>query len=70
MKATEEPVTLSLPEGESMTAQGMAIVQAVAAGQIAPGQAAALLGGLSAVARMKELDELERRVKALENGGA
>jgi hypothetical protein len=68
MKAAEQPVTLSLPEHESMSAQGIAIVHAVAAGKIAPGQAAALLGGLAAVARIKELDELEDRVRALENG--
>lgn len=73
MKAIEQPVMLSLPIGEGITAQGMAIVQAVAAGTIAPGQGAALLTGLGSLARIKEIDELERRITQLEgakNGNA
>jgi hypothetical protein len=49
-----------------MTAQGMAIVQAVAAGEIAPGQGAALLTGLGALARIKEIDELTARMESIE----
>lgn len=66
VKAIEQPVTLSLPDGEGMTAQGLAIVQAVADGTIAPGQGAALLTGLGALARIKEMDELEKRISQLE----
>lgn len=74
MKAIEQPVELCLPDGEGMTAQGVAIVRAVAVGTIAPGQGAALLTGLGALARIKEIDELERRISKLEeakkNGNA
>lgn len=66
MKAIEQPVTLSLPDGDNMTAQGVAIVQAVADGTIAPGQGAALLTGLGSLARIKEMDELEKRISQLE----
>jgi hypothetical protein len=66
MKPIEQAVTLSLPDGEGMTAQGMAIVQAVAAGEIAPGQGAALLTGLGALARIKEIDELTARMESIE----
>ena len=66
MKPIEQAVALSLPTGEGMTAQGVAIVQAVAAGILAPGQGAALLTGLGALARIKEIDELERRITQLE----
>lgn len=66
MKAIEQPVTLFLPDGDSMTAQGVAIVQAVADGTIAPGQGAALLTGLGSLARIKEMDELEKRISQLE----
>lgn len=66
LKATEPPVTLSLPAGEGITAQGRAIVSAVAAGTLAPGQGAQLLSGLGALARIKEIDELEKRITALE----
>lgn len=68
MKAIEQPVKLSLPVGEGITAQGMAIVRAVSAGTIAPGQGAALLTGLGALARIKEIDELTARITALEGG--
>lgn len=73
MKAIEQPVELCLPDGEGMTAQGVAIVKAVAAGILAPGQGAALLSGLGALARIKEIDELEQRITKLEgikNGNA
>ncbi|MBK9162227.1 MAG: hypothetical protein IPM27_12000 [Nitrosomonadales bacterium] len=66
VKAIEQPVALSLPDGESITAQGVAIVQAVAAGTLAPSQGAALLTGLGALARIKEIDELTARITALE----
>jgi len=66
MKAIEQPVALPLPTGEGITAQGVAIVQAVADGTLAPGQGAALLAGLGALARIKEMDELERRIAQLE----
>lgn len=73
MKAIEPMVELNLPDNEGITAQGMAIVKAVAAGTIAPGQGAALLTGLGTLARIKEIDELERRISKLEevkNGNA
>lgn len=66
MKAIELPVALPMPSGDGLTAQGVAIVQAVATGTIAPGQGAALLTGLGALARIKEIDELERRIAQLE----
>ena len=66
LKPIEQPVALSLPAGEGLTAQGVAIVEAVATGTLAPGQGAALLTGLGALARIKEIDELERRIAQLE----
>ena len=66
VKAIEQPVALSMPSGKGITAQGVAIVQAVADGTIAPGQGAQLLTGLGALARIKEVDELERRISLLE----
>jgi len=66
LKPMEQPVALSLPDGEGITAQGRAIVQAVAAGTLAPGQAAQLLTGLGSLARIVEIDELEKRIALLE----
>lgn len=66
MKATEQPVELTLPPDAGLTAQGVAIVQAVADGKLAPGQGAQLLTGLGSLARIREIDELEKRISLLE----
>lgn len=67
MRATEQPVTLALSPDAGLTAQGVAIVQAVADGTLAPGQGAQLLTGLGSLARIKEIDELEKRITQLES---
>jgi len=69
LKPTETPVVLPLPADGALTAQGQAIIAAVAAGTLAPGQGAALLSGLGALARILEIDELERRLTLLEGLG-
>jgi hypothetical protein len=66
LKPIEEPVALSLPHGEGITAQGAAVVAAVANGTLSPGQGASLLAGLGSLARIKEVDELTERITKLE----
>ena len=65
LKAAEEAAPLALPDG-TLTAKGAAVLGAVAAGTLAPGQGAALLGAIGTLARVVEVDELERRLTALE----
>ena len=65
LKASEETARLALPDG-TLTEQGRAVLAAVAAGELAPGQGAALLASLGTLARLTEADELERRIAALE----
>ena len=65
MKAAELPTLIHLPEG-SLTDQGKAVLAATGAGELAPTQAAQLLGGLAALAKLIETDELARRIDALE----
>lgn len=65
LKAAEETQRLCLPDG-TLTDKGRAVLASVAAGELAPGQGAALLSALGTLARVAEVDELERRVKALE----
>lgn len=66
----ERPVRLSLPDVSSATgvaeAQG-AILQAVAAGEILPGEATALTGIVESRRRAIETAELEARIAALED---
>jgi hypothetical protein len=68
LKPMEQPIELTLPADSGLTEQGKAIVLAVADGTLAPGQGAALLTGLGALARIKEIDELEKRITQLEGG--
>lgn len=65
-RPVEAAVGLMLPSG--LTAKGEAILNAVADGEIAPGQAATLVGALLSVSKLKEVDDLEERVKRLEDG--
>lgn len=66
IKPMELPTPVVLPAG-TLTEQGVAVLQSVAAGDLAPSQGAQLLTGIGTLARVAEVDELERRVKALED---
>lgn len=66
VKSVGHPVRLSLPDGDDLSAQGAAIVRAVANGEISPDQGGEMLAGLGALARIREVDELERRIGLLE----
>lgn len=65
LKAAEQSAPLALPDG-TLTEQGRAVIAAVAAGELAPGQGAALLASLGTLAKLTEADELARRIDALE----
>ena len=69
MKAAEQSQALSLPDG-TLTQQGRAVLASVAAGELAPGQGAALLGAIGTLARVAEIDELARRIEVLEEKNA
>ena len=66
LKGIEQAVTLQLPDGGTLTAQGRAVLSAVAGGELAPSQGAALLGAIGTLARVTEIDELTTRIAALE----
>ena len=65
LRPVELPTTLALPQG-TLTEQGRAVLAAIAAGDLAPGQGATVLAALSTLAKLAEADELDRRVAALE----
>ena len=65
LKAAEQAQALHLPDG-TLTTQGRAVLAAVAAGELAPGQGAALLASIGTLARVVEVDELARRLDVLE----
>lgn len=69
LRPIEVPTELDLPAG-SLAAQAQAVVQAAAAGDVAPAQAAQLVAALAGVGKIIETTELLRRVEALESGTA
>ena len=73
-EASIEPGALTLPELTSSTVPNAvaAVVQAVAAGDLPPGQGQALVGMLDNYRKAIELSEIEQRLAALEQsaGGA
>ncbi len=66
VKAIEQAVALQLPDGGTLTAQGRAVLSAVAGGELAPSQGAQLLAAIGALARVTEIDELTARIITLE----
>jgi hypothetical protein len=70
VKAIEQAVALQMPEGGTLTAQGRAVLSAVALGDLAPGQGAQLLTAIGTLARVTEIDELTQRIDKLEAANA
>ncbi|MBS0587038.1 MAG: hypothetical protein JSS37_03580 [Proteobacteria bacterium] len=70
MKPVEQHVEINLSEDADLSTQGQSIIQAVADGTLAPSQGSALLTALGILARIKEIDELEKRLTALEQASA
>ena len=65
LKPAEQMQAVNIPEG-TLTDKGRAVLDAVAAGELAPGQGAALLAAIGTLARVAEIDELTERIKRLE----
>lgn len=65
-KPESAPIGIEIPDG-TLTQKAEALVAAAALGALPTSAAAELLGGLATVARLREVDELEARLRALEN---
>lgn len=66
LKAAEQTQAIALPNS-TLTEQGRAVLASVAAGELAPGQGAALVSAIGTLARVAEIDELAKRIEKLEN---
>lgn len=68
LRPAERTVAVSeLKEDLPLVEQGQAIIGAFSRGDISPSDGAKLLSAIAAQARIVELTDLERRLKALEN---
>jgi hypothetical protein len=65
IKARDDHVAME-PFSGGLADQGRTILEGISSGTLTPDQAATLLQALSSQARIVEVDELERRIAALE----
>jgi hypothetical protein len=68
-KPTEQAMELAL-EGKTLTDKGRAVLDAVSAGELAPGHGSQLIAAIGTLARVAEIDDLERRIAELERSSA
>jgi hypothetical protein len=54
-------------EGDTLAERAEAVLSAVAAGTLAPTEGKGLIDALTSLARLIEIDEIERRLKVLED---
>ena len=64
-KPETAPIEVALPDG-SLTQKAEALVAAAASGALPASTTAELLSGLATVAKLREVDELDARISALE----
>jgi len=67
LKPAAEPVAFTMPADASLADQARAVVAAVAAGKLDPITGRNLVDALASVGRLVEVEELLRRIEALEN---
>lgn len=63
------PEPVQVPDGATLSQRAEAIVGAAMAGAVSVSQASALLSCLASVAKVREVEELEQRIAALEADG-
>lgn len=66
LRADDNAIEVDLPTDGTLSDQGEAIIRAAALGKITPAQASAMTNALAGVARIKEVSELEERIRKLE----
>ena len=66
LRPVDAATPLNLPVDGGLADQGRAVTAALAAGHLPANQAAGILQGLGNLAKLVELDELEKRIAALE----
>ena len=65
VKPIEQCIELAMV-GDTLTDKGKAVLGAISTGELAPGQGSQLITAIGALARVIELDDLERRISELE----
>jgi hypothetical protein len=66
LRPVEAPQALQISEG-GLSSQAKSVVALAASGEVSVAQASQLITALGTLARLIEVDELERRIQSLEN---
>mgnify|MGYP000577174692 CR=1 FL=1 len=66
LKAANEPVQFNIDTSKGLTGTGEQILQSIADGTVALDSGTQILSSLAALAKMKEIDELTKRIESLE----
>ena len=67
IRGRDEPVRIEGLQGDSsLVEQGQVLVDALASGEVTPQEASTMMQAISTQSRIVEVDELEKRVAALE----
>lgn len=69
LRAEAVPVTVPGLDGGTLTERGNATLSAVGRGELSPDTGAQVIAAMSGLVRVKEVEELEARVAALETKG-
>lgn len=70
IKARDEPVTIDGLAQGSLISKAETVVHAMGDGKISPSEGSTILGGIAALCKIKESEELESRIAALESSQA
>lgn len=69
LRAVEAAVPIELPMG-TLGDKADAVLRALGVGELAPGQASQVMQAIAALAKVQEIDDLTRRIEALEKRNA
>ena len=67
IKPSTQSVYFEAPQAANLSATGQSIVNAIATGNLAPDVGTQIINALSSLAKIIEVDELTRRIEALES---
>jgi hypothetical protein len=66
IKPVQQLVLVNALQDKTLSEQGSTIIAAMSSGSLAPEQATTMLAGLASLAKIREADQLEQRIAALE----
>lgn len=66
IKPVQQAASVDALKGKSLSQQGSTIIEAMGSGELTPEQAQAMLSGLASLSKIREADEIERRLTKLE----